>query len=669
MISGSVRHEWGRLARVRAAGLVLGASVAAVIGGIASVVGRGVLASGTVAPHPPRDLVFEILPATLALAVWPLTALMATALTLAGPRAHEEWRALDTASSRAARWRARVLASGASTAFVVAVTGGLATLAAVLAGPSAPTGWARWLVIVVLGLAAAILSYAGGLLASSIVSSPLLALLAGSVLGVAPALAAAALSRFDFARVGGVSLGILASALLVPAYPAASWAALCAGGSARARMRRAALVLGGSAAAAGGTFLIGAPLALRANAAAGVHIVYAARHGGTAYLGAMTEPAWGAGWIFDVESGRRRAFVPPPVLDLAWSPDGSRLAVLTTTGALRGIAPHGRIEIRSAADGRKLRSITIADGDALSSLTWVEDGLVAIVWRRSPAGRGVTTIAVLDPASGAVRLAARDPDHETRLSSIETTDEGRLFARAEQPASGLVDPAVPRGAFLLPIDVAAARVGAALAGTDGEPLRFADGGGLSPSGRFGRVVIRSGSLEGVAIVDLREGASRTLPSPTPARWIPGDRLLWSENLGHRTRLFIAAPGAPPTLVREWIDAQIGVQLSPDRRAAFVSALPAGGARPTDARRREVDPGGVRQGASLGTTPEEIVVDLDELGLTTLSPPFSDRANDLRYSQWAAPGTLARFAPGVVYVEDLGPASSRRFVIGSPSDLE
>jgi hypothetical protein len=41
----------------------------------------------------------------------------------------------------------------------------------------------------------------------------------------------------------------------------------------------------------------------------------------------------------------------------------------------------------------------------------------------------------------------------------------------------------------------------------------------------------------------------------------------------------------------------------------------------------------------------------------------------RHSQWAGPRTLARLAPGVVYLEDIDATRGRRFVIGGPNDLE
>jgi hypothetical protein len=60
---------------------------------------------------------------------------------------------------------------------------------------------------------------------------------------------------------------------------------------------------------------------------------------------------------------------------------------------------------------------------------------------------------------------------------------------------------------------------------------------------------------------------------------------------------------------------------------------------------------------------------DEDRFVSLGPPFSDRANDRRYTQWAGPKTVARIAPGVVYFEDLDAPGKRRFVIGGARNLE
>jgi hypothetical protein len=214
---------------------------------------------------------------------------------------------------------------------------------------------------------------------------------------------------------------------------------------------------------------------------------------------------------------------------------------------------------------------------------------------------------------------------------------------------------------LHPLDVAAARVGPPIADAEGRPLAFSGWGARSPSGRFAKV--------GGRVLDLRGDAGPTsVPAPERAQWIAGDRLVWHEDLGHRTRMVVATPSSAPKPLREWQDAQVGLEPSTDGRAVFVSVIPAGGPPQVDPR-RPPDPSLFEADAPKGAAPEELVYLPDEDRFVTLGRPFSDRANDRRYSQWAGPKTLARIAPGVVYFEDVDRPGALRFVIGGSGDLE
>ena len=134
-------------------------------------------------------------------------------------------------------------------------------------------------------------------------------------------------------------------------------------------------------------------------------------------------------------------------------------------------------------------------------------------------------------------------------------------------------------------------------------------------------------------------------------------------------MFVGMPGATPKVLREWRDAQVGIQSSADGRAAFVSVIPAGGPPPSDVRRRPPEAALFEGSAPAGTAPEELVYLPDEDRFLRLGSPFSDRTNDLRSTQWAGPKTLARIAPGVVFFEEIDAPGKRRFVIGGPGDLE
>jgi len=134
-------------------------------------------------------------------------------------------------------------------------------------------------------------------------------------------------------------------------------------------------------------------------------------------------------------------------------------------------------------------------------------------------------------------------------------------------------------------------------------------------------------------------------------------------------MFIGTPGERPTPVREWEDAQVGIEPAPGGKALFVSVLPAVGGPATDPERSRPDPALFEDPIERGTAPEELVYLVDEARFVKIANPFSARSNDLRYTQWAAPETLARVAPGVVVFEDVKEPGKRRFVIGGPSDLE
>jgi hypothetical protein len=251
------------------------------------------------------------------------------------------------------------------------------------------------------------------------------------------------------------------------------------------------------------------------------------------------------------------------------------------------------------------------------------------------------------------------------------TDDGRVFARLVVNENFRVGAEDPRGYRLYPIDATAARVGPSLADAKGRELNFAGWFfGLSPGGRFARVV-GTGSTWGEArLVDLTAGAD--VPDtevPLWARWIPGDRRYWSANLDHRTRMFVAAAGQRPQPLREWTGAAVHVDAAPGGRACFVSVLPEGSSAVNENARFVPDLSQFAGDVPAGAVPEELVYLTTENRFVRLGPPFSDRANDLRYTLWAGSGTLARIAPGVVYLEDIDAPGTRRFVIGGPSDLE
>jgi hypothetical protein len=331
--------------------------------------------------------------------------------------------------------------------------------------------------------------------------------------------------------------------------------------------------------------------------------------------------------------------------------------------------PHARIDIRSTADGEVLRTIPVADEEILYSVAWADAGLVTVVSRDSSRKEGRVNVEIVDPTTGASRPTGFQAGYGTRL--VGPTDDGKVFAQEVVESDTVDGKQHPTGYSLRPIDVAAARVGPPIADASGRPLQFSGWGrGLSPNGRFALVTDVVGDPNTSHVVDLQAvKGDGVISAPRWSFWVDGDRLIWRETLEHRTRMFVGTPGGPPRPIREWREANVGIFPSPDRRAVFVSVLPAGGAPSAAAGRAVPDTADFQAGVTQGSATEEIVYLPGEDRFVTLGHPFSDRPSDQRYSVWAGPKTLARIAPGVVYLEDIDRPGALRFVIGGSRDLE
>ncbi len=665
--------EWRQLALVRWGGIALGAvlPIAFVTG--AELAQRGWLPTGTVKTYAPRDLMYEALPLALALALWPLIGLMSSAQSFAGDRAvGTESFLLERPVARGSVWRARFLASIGTLVAVIVVTVALAAAAAALTGTPPGTGWVRFVLLSSLGLGTGLLALLGGVVAASLLSSPLGAVLLGAVLAAVPAVLAAQLTTvFLMARIGDVPLGVVVPVLLLPAYIASSWLAVCRGEpSGRGRVRRAVTFLCVALFGVVVLFAVSAPIVLRINAGLSEHSVIQSPPAGRAFVAANSRYEGGGGWLVDVATAKKLAFIPPPVRLGAFSPDGSEFAVLTWSGPLGSVREHGRIDIRSAGEGRVLRSIPIAVELVVVDLAWGDGGLVIIGIRTPVQEKLEHEVAIVDPLSGTWRPTGFRSEFWS-LSLVRALKDHGVFLSQAGSASVSAGGPAQRGHQLRPIDIAGASVGPPMATASGVPLMFAGwGGSLSPSGRFARLVGGDGQLDEARLVELNAlNGSLFAAAPLRMRWISGDRLVWLDDLEHRSRLFVGAPGESPKVLREWRDSQVGIEPSTDGLAVFVSVIPAGGPPTTDPKRRPSDPALFAGSAPNGTSPEELVYLPDEDRFLPPEPPFSDRLNDHRYTQWAGPRTLARIGPGVVYFEDIDAPGKRRFVIGGARDLE
>jgi ABC-type transport system involved in multi-copper enzyme maturation permease subunit len=655
--------EWRQLALVRWGGIVIGVALplAFMIG--AQLVQRGLLLLGAFST---RDLMFEVLPAALGLGLWPLIGLMATAQVFAADRAAgTENFLLERPVPRTSVWIARLAASFATLGLVIIVTGAIGALATSLTATHPQVGWVRWQQWSAGGSILAALAFLGGTIASSLLTSPMGAILAGGVLSALPVLISVQLAgSYPHAHLSGKPVGFLFGAFLLPAYLGASWAMFCKGEPAgRSRIKRGVGIVVGTLGALLLVFALVAPAAVRAAARDGVHGVLANPFGKSAFVGKQIRDA--GGWVVDLGSANKLVFLAPPITDLAWSPDGSRLAIVTWSGALGSQRKDARIDLLSAAKGQVERSIAVPGNIVVTGLAWGRDGLVVTQHDLSTVRGSQLAIDVVDVDNGAWRSTKFVTGSWGTLTVPDAG--GRVFLKlAHYEGGGDQTKSTYRGFELCPIDVKGARVESALADASGAPIMFAGwNAGISPSGNLA-LAASSGSWRGAGrIVDLRTGASVTGEIvPLTARWLDGDRLCWLAKRDRKTRLMVMEPNGSPVAVREWKASHVRLEPSPDAHSVLISVLPADVSEPPS---EDLDPSAFESPAESGQVPEEGVLDVASGRWTPLTV-FSRVNNDQRFTMWAGPKTLARVAMDVVYFEDVGKPAEHRFVLGAESDL-
>ena len=665
MFRALVWKEWRQTALIRWGGIALGALLPLAFFAGAEFAKRGWLPTGSVARYSLRDLMGELFPAVIAFGLWPLIALMATAQALAGDRAAgTETFVLERPVTRGAVWRARLAASGASLLVVMLVTAALGVALMALTGSIPQEGWERGLEFAGAALAVALLAFLGGMAASTVLP-PMPAVLAGAVLGGLPILTAAQLTgAFPFAKLAGVPVGAALSVLLLPACAVASWIVATRGEPAgRGSLKRGGAVLGGSLAAKLLSFLIAAPLAVRADAGFGLHYLVTEPAGRRIVLASRGMFPAGGSWLVDVASGKRVAFLAPPLADVKFNADGTKLAYVTASAALGAQSERERIEIRRTSDGTIETTIEVPENRAVGDLAWASGKIVAVM-REFREGR----------PSGAV-LELADPATRSWISSGFRTDDwiqlvegDPLYARVPVPGVGPEGKKMYRAFRLRRIDVASGRVEDPLTDATGAIIDLAGSWtDLSPSGRYARINGRGDAFGAPRLADLSRGIDLPHPDPAPWSWGSNDEMVWTSTLGRRTRLFVAKPGAPPTVVREWTNAMVGVGANPGRTAFLVSVLPKPPGYTEDANRPSPDAKLFEGPAPVGRVPEEGVYRVSESRWQGVQV-FSAKSNDLRNTEWAGPKTLARMGLGLVYLEETDELGKKRFVLGGEGDL-
>ena len=647
--------EWRQLALIRWGGIAIGILLPLAFLAGAAMAQRGVLPTGSIDKYSSSDIMFEILPVTLALGLWPLLAIMVAVQCFSGDRANgTETFLLERPIPRGKIWTARLVAALAALIVVVAVTTGAGLLLAKSVGRPAG-GWGNWPEMLGVTSFIAPLAFLGGLIAANLLAVALGAVLAAVLFAALPILFGAELGAFfPQARVHLVPIGFVLPVLLLPAYVAASWLAACRGEPAgRGRVKRSVAVLGGATGAVLILFAIAAPLAVRASARAGSHILVTPPKGGTSLLLAGGEE-WGeGGWLIDLATGGRLAFLAPRFQSVVWSPDGARFAIGTWSAPLGAERKEMRVEIRDGRDGHLLRSVPAGERDLVWGLGWTPDGIIASIPSKKNA-----TVAILDPDRGIWRETGFLQEGWATLTSPRR--DGRNFLRTPVFKPG-TDRKTMRGYHLRPIDAASGRVGEPMTDGKGATILFAAwSAGLSPDGRFATVAPGERG-EPARVVAVADGATVTdLPNPVSARWVGDDHLAWTVDREGKTRLFVAALPAPAVAIREWSTVHLRLEVSPDGKALLVTAQSwtVSSDAPADAALFATP-------VAAGSPGEAGIYSIDDGHWRTLSPR---RIDDTHFTQWAGPNTIAGTGPGVVYLEDLDHPGMRRFVLGAEEDL-
>jgi len=653
VFSALVRKEWRQLAALRWVGLAIGILLPPLLLASAEVARQGWLPSQRISGYSVETLFLEIQPAFLLVAA-ALISLLVSCQCFSGDRAAgTETFLLERPVGRPSIWRARLLATLATTTAVVighvAVWWLFARSSAAAAGPS----WDQALRLLGIGLPlVVVVAVVAGLAAASVLDSPMQAVMLAIVLGIVPvALAALLTGLFPYAAVRGVSFGPLASLVLLAGYLVASFRMLCRGEPAgRGRLLRGAVVLGIALLAAPLSFMVAAPLALRLEAGRWVDgpSMLPAPSGSLAV--AHNERS-GSAWLIDTANGRRLRFFPPPTFGYQWNADGSRLVVVHAAGALGGYSAVARADFYDGA-GRPIGRIALdPQAHFLGQVHWAGDRLaVRVGW-----SQGRTSLWIVTPESGEVRTIDFDLGYQAWRLLASQADGGLYVLRARSS-----DWPEDRGVVLQRVDAERGEL-------DPRPVLEdeADGEGLesfawfyrfqlSPTGRYLQRAARRW-------LDLRTMEEHAIEGRGWTGWLADDALAWLDRSADgRSRLYLGAPDGSRELLRSWESGTVTVEVSPDRERMLVRVY-------TDAA------GGTehRVEGAVPLAPEarmrEVWIFDRATGRWTDASGWVDRTLAVAEQQiaWAGVRTLALGGPGWLGLRDLDADATVRYLAGSP----
>lgn len=643
--------EWRGLAGIRWAGMALGAVLPLAFAlGAERVTRDGGLLAGH-ASWTPRVILMEVLPASLALAIWPLVALLAAAQAFAADRASgTESFLLERPVSRARIFLARLAMTYGSLAAVVVGTALLTfAIAWVVADPDAESS-RRAFGILAAGAAGAAVVVLCGAGASGLVKSPMVAVLLGMVLVGAPFLLSTELaSRFPAARIGLVPVGALWPWLLIPTYFLAGWVRATRGEPlGRGAAKRMAVVLAAGVAVVGAGFVLSAVWAIRHEATTGAWSLDVAmpRSGPSIAVRAAGRSGIDAGWIVDAADGRRLRFLPPShAYASGWKADGSVLAVATDAGRLGALDDRVRVAFYRA-DGAPARPpVVLPEATSVEALAWSGSRVAMTVFTDRPTAE----VWFLDPESGSVeRSGFRRPF----LHLFGPTDDGSLWIRVfRRSGDSKVVPAntEPRSIELYRIDPLARAVSPAPVVLEERWISWWFQGRLSRSGRYWvQENVDAAGVSSRSIVDLSTGAVAAEPHPTRNLfWLAEDRIAWTETAGETSVLRIAGVGEPGRVIGAWKRAHLDPLPAPGGEAILVRI----------SRRKPSGPGSTSGG--LGEDAVAAIPPVEAFGETPSARaylPAEDRWIEAGHLDarrggfrpmlsWAGPKTFLRSWPG------------------------
>jgi ABC-type transport system involved in multi-copper enzyme maturation permease subunit len=675
MLRALFLKEWKQLRALRWVGLGLGLVVLLVALAAPAVARQGWLPFADITrSYSAKEIILDALPAAFAIGLWPLIAFLVVVQTFAGDRnTGTESFLLERPVSRARVWSARLLASAFTV--VVAVVGHLALWWVVMklsVDPVGPELTRPLFILVAVGPVAVVCCLLAGMLAASLLSSPMAALLLGIVLLAIPLqLAGTLVGAFPLATYRGIPVGPIAPILLLLAYPLASFLALCRGEPAgRGRIRRGVVTVAVVLVTSCALFVVTATAAIRLSARAlpnGAHFLAAPTPGAVFAAGDA------GGWILDPETAEARRFLPGPRWRAAWKGDGSTFAVIKYIGALGGPTSAERLQFFNSngeSTGREL----VLDKDAfVSHIMWAGDRVVLSKMITT----GLSRIVVYAPETGERRVIPLQLN-SWPWSFVGPTDDGRVFLAyddgrgagpdvpEDEPADseGDEEESTRRGVSygLYEIDLSRGALADEPVLRDFGVIWYRQYSRLSPSGRFWLVDDRRGVESGILVLDVETGERLQIDADRHStRWLDGDLLAWTRTTREptTTRLLLGRPGEPPTELRVWSGVDVSLLASPDRNSLLaisheVLEEQAAAAFPDTSipTRRKVE--------------HVAVYELDTKRWIDLARWPEDGYGGYEFrTEWAGPRTVARTGPGVLAFESIDAPGKLRAFLGDP----